>query len=102
MNIFFQIHKLPKVNDVDRNLLDAEITSEEVVRAITNLKHGKACGPDGFPSEVYKTFKSIFVPLLTSMFQHSLQAGPLPKTMQLAAIKVIPKEQKDPESLSSY
>ena len=35
------------------------------------------------------------------MFQHSLQAGPLPKTMQLAAIKVIPKEQKDPAIPSS-
>lgn len=41
---------LPKVSDVDRNLLDVEITSEEVERAITNLKNGKACGPDGFPS----------------------------------------------------
>ena len=67
MNIFFQN---PKVNDVDRNLLNAEITSEEVERAITNLKNGKACGRDGFPSEVYKTFKYIFVPLFT-MFQHS-------------------------------
>ena len=36
------------------------------------------------------------------MFQHSLQAGQLPKTMQLATIKVIPKEQKDPESPSSH
>ena len=36
------------------------------------------------------------------MFQHSLQVGQLPKTMPLATIKVIPKEQKDPESPSSY
>ena len=57
MNTFFQKLKLPKVNDVDRNLFDAEITSEEVEIAIINLKNGKACGPDGFPSELYKTFK---------------------------------------------
>lgn len=50
INIFFQKLKLPKVSNVDRNLLDAEIKSEEAERAITNLKNGKACGPDGLPS----------------------------------------------------
>ena len=50
MNIFFQKTKIPKVGDFERNLLDVEITSEEVERAIANLKHGKACSPDGFLS----------------------------------------------------
>ncbi len=36
------------------------------------------------------------------MFQHSFQVKKLPKTMQLASIKVIPKEQKDMEIPSSY
>ena len=48
MNIFFQKLKLPKVNDVDRNLQDAEITSEEVGRAIIDLKNGKACSQMAF------------------------------------------------------
>ena len=100
INILFQELKLPKVRDVDRRLLDAEITPEEVEKTITSLKNGNACGPDGFPSEVYKTFKSIFAPRLTKMFQHSLQVRKLPKTM--ATIKEIPKEQKDPEIPSSY
>ena len=36
------------------------------------------------------------------MFQHSLWAGQVPKTIQLATIKVIPKEQTDPAIQSSY
>lgn len=65
MNILFKKIKIPKVSVVDRNLIDAEITSAKVERAITNSKNGKAHGPDGIPSEVYNTFKSIWVPVFS-------------------------------------
>lgn len=40
---------LPKTDTIDRDLLDAEISEEEVLFAISSLQNNKARGPDGFP-----------------------------------------------------
>uniref|UniRef100_A0A3Q2T5F5 Uncharacterized protein n=1 Tax=Fundulus heteroclitus TaxID=8078 RepID=A0A3Q2T5F5_FUNHE len=42
---------LPKLQDEDRELCDAEISSTEVLQAIKSLQNNKTPGPDGFPVE---------------------------------------------------
>uniref|UniRef100_A0A4W6C0Q4 Reverse transcriptase domain-containing protein n=1 Tax=Lates calcarifer TaxID=8187 RepID=A0A4W6C0Q4_LATCA len=67
MNDFFQCIQLPNVSEEDRYKFDTDITSEEVEGVICSLASGKACGPDGLPPEIYKSFKDILSPLLTRM-----------------------------------
>uniref|UniRef100_A0A8C6S797 Reverse transcriptase n=1 Tax=Neogobius melanostomus TaxID=47308 RepID=A0A8C6S797_9GOBI len=94
--------RLPKLDLQDNQSLGAKITVDDVKKSINSLKNGKACGPDGFPAEVYKTFVDIFAPLLTRMFQYAYDNKKLPKTMQQSIISLIPKDHKDPENPASY
>lgn len=42
-----------------------DITVEEISEAIKSMKSGKAAGPDGLPTEFYKSFESkLKTPLL--------------------------------------
>lgn len=79
MNDFFQCIQLPNVSEEDRYKFDTDITSEEVEGVICSLASGKACGPDGLPPEIYKSFKDILSPLLTRMFKHSLLIKRIPQ-----------------------
>lgn len=75
--------------------LIAEITEEEVNKAISRLKANKSPGPEGYPSEWYKTFKSELIPTLLNTFNAALKDGKIPPTWREATISVIPKEGKD-------
>jgi hypothetical protein len=42
---------IPQVSIEENNLLTAEYSEEEVRKAIFQMEHNKAPGPDGFPAE---------------------------------------------------
>lgn len=96
INDFFQRIKLCKVSEKERKICDVDITSEEDEEVIGTLASGKACGSDGFPAEIYKSFKRYSCPL-TRMLKHSLSIKKLPQSVQQATIQVILKENKDPD-----
>uniref|UniRef100_A0A8C5Q1J8 exodeoxyribonuclease III n=1 Tax=Leptobrachium leishanense TaxID=445787 RepID=A0A8C5Q1J8_9ANUR len=50
------------------DLLDAPVTSDELLSVLRNLKRGKCPGPDGLPAEYYRTFSSTLTPKLLSLF----------------------------------
>ena len=80
----------------------AEITMEEIGKAISRLKANKAPGTDGFPAEWYKAFKDQIVPMLFDCFNYTLKKGEPPGTWSEAIILVIPKEGKDRKECSAY
>jgi mannosylglycoprotein endo-beta-mannosidase len=45
-----------QVSIEENNLLTTEYSEEEVRKAIFQMEHNKALGPDGFPDEFYQTF----------------------------------------------
>jgi hypothetical protein len=47
---------IPQVSNAENNFLIAEYSEEEVRKAIFQIEHNKAPGPDGFPAEFYQTF----------------------------------------------
>jgi hypothetical protein len=51
-----QTDDIPQVSMEENNLLTAEYSEEEVRKAIFQMEHNKAPGPDGFPAEFYQTF----------------------------------------------
>jgi hypothetical protein len=44
---------IPQVSEEENNLLTALYTEEEVKKAVFQMEHNKAPGPDGFPAEFY-------------------------------------------------
>ena len=99
---FLKSLKLPVLSSEQSNNLIAEITEEEVNKAVSRLKANKSPGPDGFPSEWYKTFISELIPTLLNTFNAALKDGKLPPTWREATISVIPKEGKDRLECGSY
>jgi mannosylglycoprotein endo-beta-mannosidase len=66
---------IPQVS-VEENNLRTALYSEEVKKAIFQMEHNKAPGPDGFPAEFYQTFWDTIKLDLLEMFS-DLHAGQL-------------------------
>jgi hypothetical protein len=47
---------IPQINEGENKLLTEAFTEKEVREAIFQMKHNKAPGPDGFPTEFYQVF----------------------------------------------
>jgi hypothetical protein len=51
-----QIADIPQVSQEENAVLTAPYLEEEVNKAVFQMEHNKAPGPDGFPAEFYQTF----------------------------------------------
>ena len=52
----------------ENNLLVAPFSEEEISKAVFQMEHNKAPGPDGFPAEFYQHFRDIIKPDLLELF----------------------------------
>jgi len=102
LDTFFHNLDIPGVDPELAAKLEDAISIEEVVEAIGNMQSGKSPGPDGYPSEFFKTFSETLAPLLLSVFEESFVSGSLPPTMREATITLILKKDKNPLQCSSY
>lgn len=91
---------IPKLNDIAREAIDADITIQEIVDAIKSFPNGKSPGPDGYGIELYKKYPAQFAPLLLRMFNHSFETQTFPKYE--ANISLILKEGRDVMDPSSF
>jgi hypothetical protein len=51
-----QTDDIPQVSMEENGLVTAPYSEDEVKKAIYQMEHNKAPGPDGFPAEFYQTF----------------------------------------------
>uniref|UniRef100_A0A1A8LYQ6 Reverse transcriptase domain-containing protein n=2 Tax=Nothobranchius pienaari TaxID=704102 RepID=A0A1A8LYQ6_9TELE len=99
---FFENLEILPLEAADRDRLEEPISTTEIDKAIRSMKTGKAPGPDGYPSEFYKTFAPKLIPLLCRVFMEGLDKKALPQTMSQALISVLLKKKKDPLKCESY
>lgn len=71
INDFLDKCKLPRLDRKDCELLNKELTVEEVQVAISSLKGCKSPGPDGLSGELYKAFSEELSPYLLKVFEHA-------------------------------
>lgn len=95
---FFDNLEIPFLEEADR--LEGPITAREIEKVIQNMKTGKAPGPDGFPSEFYKTFAPKLIPLLCRVYNEIFERKA--QTMSQALIFVLLKKNKDPLKCELY
>ena len=94
---FFQKNekKLKKFESEQTSLENDEenpISEFEVERAIMKLNSRSAPGADGLTSDLYKSQKEFFVPLLTKLFNDIHKTNNVPPSFELAVIKLIEKK----------
>ena len=88
-------------DDVFDEILDADITAEEIKTAIRHLKNGKAAGPDGIIGEILKAAEDSLVPFLVKYFNNLLKEGSFPVEWTKAII--VPLHKKgDPNDIDNY
>lgn len=83
-------------------MVQDDISVEEITGVIGKMQSCKSTGPDGYPSEFFKTFSVTLAPLLFLLFKESLSLNSLPPTMREATISLILKKDKNPLHCSSY
>lgn len=74
MDAFLEGLSIPKLKMANRNWLEAQISTKEVLEVIKQAKGGSPPGPDGFSALHYKKIAaSLF--LYLAYFFNSLQTG---------------------------
>ena len=76
------------------HFLNQEITADEVQKAVTNLKPGKACGLDNVLAEMLKAGGQEVIPFMTKLFNTSFNKGIYPSEWAKAIIIPIHKKRK--------
>ncbi len=72
INTFLDSLDLPSIGEIQNEALTAEITKEEIGKAISRLKANKAPGMDGIPPEVCLKFWNLLGPHLLNMYLYSI------------------------------
>ena len=78
--IFFQERFLDSEIQVMFSELDAEISKEEILKSIKQLKNGKSAGPDLLINEFISQGQHVFLPYLHTLFNKLLQIGYFPSS----------------------
>ncbi|MEW8152903.1 MAG: reverse transcriptase family protein, partial [Candidatus Thiodiazotropha endolucinida] len=86
----------------NNDLLNSEITSDEILRCIRNLNNGKASGLDMILNEYIKSSCHIFLPLYEKFFNLILDTGHFPEQWSTGCIYPIYKNKGTRENVQNY
>ncbi len=81
INEFLSNIDLPQINEESVEMLEKEITLNEVNKVVNNLLNNKYAGPEGFSAEYYKTLWEILASIFLRVINHSLSQLKLPPTL---------------------
>uniref|UniRef100_A0A803T0D8 Reverse transcriptase domain-containing protein n=1 Tax=Anolis carolinensis TaxID=28377 RepID=A0A803T0D8_ANOCA len=94
--------RLEKISEQQREILNKEITENEIKKAINSLKPNKSLGPDGFSANFYKIMQDILIVHLKRLMNEVLRNKEIPDTWRDADIIAIPKEDQDTSDVRNY
>ena len=96
------IENLTKLDDIDRNQVEKEITMAELETIVNKSKNNKSPGPDGFSNEFYKIFWNQIKLLLLKLLKYFRSKGELNERQLSGVITCIPKGGKLRNNLKNW
>ena len=90
-----------KITDLEKHLVDKEITLEELGQIVKSMPNGKTPGCDGLPIEFYKVFWNRIGDWVLDAFNYAFQQGTLHISARRGVITLIPKKDKDPHYIKN-
>ena len=101
-SVFFQEVSEEYNTEVLPKFTDFIITTEYINKAIDKLPPKSAPGPDGIPNLLLKNLKFEIIPILSTIYQKSLDSGRIPSKFLNAFVKPIKKPKKQRSNPASY
>ncbi len=92
INYLNNINGLKVLNDKEKKLCDEDITEEELIESVKNMKGNKSPGSDGLTPEFYKYFWSELKGSFIDMLKETYEYGELPKSMTKAILTLLFKK----------
>lgn len=92
----------PTLSEEEKNKIEGEITTTELLSAIKSLNNDKSPGSDGFTSEFFKFFYNDLNKFLLRSLNFALVTGQMSVTQRQGIIVCIPKEGKDKRYLKNW
>ena len=83
---------LPQLSPRERDLLDIDLSLEELTTAVDQMASGRSPGLDGLPIDFFKTLWNIIGPDLHEVFLDCLKSGLLPVSCRRAVLSLLPKK----------
>ena len=80
------------LSNQERDLLEQEITHQEVEKALDSMAKGKAPGPDGLGAEFYHKFKTFLTPRLLAVFKEAQKIEALPEDLTSGDVTILYKK----------
>jgi hypothetical protein len=90
----FLSENIPTLSEEHKELCEAEISVDEVGRALKDLNNGKTPGTDGLPPDFYKFFWKSINKLVFDSLEYVLSKGEMSIDQRRGVINLIPKRIK--------
>lgn len=96
-----QVSDIPQVSDLENSFLTCQFTEEEIRRALFQMEHNRAPGPDGFPAEFFQVFWSVIKNDLLALFEDFHKGDLSLYSLNFGTIILLPKC-RDAEIIQQY
>lgn len=83
-------------------ILDRDISEDEILTAVKNLKNNKAPGDDELVNEYIKSTVTQFLHIYVKLFNLVFESGKIPTSWLTGVIKPVYKNKGDPNNLDNY
>ena len=101
-NFYLNKINIPSISEDSKFSCDLPISLEEVKTAVQSMANNKSPGPDGIPTEFYKTFWPDIGESVYRSFTLAYELGKLCGSQKQGVITLIPKKDKDLTDLKSW
>ena len=94
--------KIPQLPEDLRNLLEKDITEDEISEALKSLANQKAPGTDGLQADWYKVFWCRLKPFFTNLFLEIVREGKMHLSARRGILSLLEKTKQDVLDLKSW
>lgn len=89
-------------SEFDPEMLNCNITEDEILRCVKKLKNGKCSGLDNIINEYIKISAPELTPIYVKLFNIILDSGCIPESWLIGVIKPLYKNKGDPNIAENY
>ena len=93
---------IPKLNDIEKESCDMELSLQECTNALKKLANNKSPGIDGLTTEFYKFFWIDIKDMLYNSYLYSFEHNSLSQDQKRGILNLLPKNDKDLRYLANW